>query len=316
MKTIISVLALFALLSVTYASGQQKGSGRIVILPLTSNGVDAVTAETAESILRTEIGKQSSMDIVSGKKTKEALGDTPCTESECAAAAGQTLGAAQVLGCRLSALGEKIIVQYFLVDVPTKKQILIDQATAATAEDLEVLMKRLAKSVVDLEPISKSAEVGQILATETTEPQRRASRKNFGFSFGYLYPQHGYDNGDRSFIVDSRFDYEIEDYAVGMLVGIRKGFAMDLYGAYLLSRQDVCPYFGGGVGFHWISHNTLINFSGAPQDNRRGDGIELSAMTGLRLLHTYNFQMILNLEFIYTMNDYDDRAVVFTIGIL
>jgi len=256
------------------------------------------------------------MDIVSGRKTREAIGDAPCTESECGVTIGQSLSATQVLGCRLSALGEKIIVQYFLVEVSTRKQILIDQATAATPEDLEVLMKRLAKSVIDLEPISRNAEVGQILATETQEPARRATRKNFGFSFGYLYPQSGYDRTDRSFVVDSRFDYEIEDYAVGMVVGIRKGFAMNLYGSYLLSRTDLCPYFGGGFGFHWISHVDPPNYIGTVQRELRSDGFELSANTGIRLLHTYNFQMIFNLEFIYTMNDYDDRAIVFTIGIL
>lgn len=316
MKSLMLVISIATLFILTQAPGQDRGSARIVILPLSGNGIDPVTIETTESILRTEIGKQSSMDIVSGKKTKEALGDTPCSESECAIGVGQTLGATQVLGCRLSALGEKIIVQYFLVDVPARKQILIDQATAAGAEDLDVLMKRLAKSVVDLAPISKSAEVGQILATEATEPQRRATRKNFGFSFGYLYPQHGYDNGDRSFIVDSRFDYEIDDYAVGMLVGIRKGFAMNLYGSYLLSRQDLCPYFGGGLGFHWVSHQSTPTYFNTPTKDLRGDGFELSASTGIRLLHTYSFQMIFNLEFIYTLNDYDDRAVVFTIGIL
>ena len=316
MKTLIFAVALVTLFSFTVAPAQDRSAARIVILPLSANGIDPVTVETAESILSTEISKQSSMDIVSGRKTKEAVGDTPCIESECAVAIGQTVSAAQVLGCRLSALGEKVIVQYFLVDVPTRKQILVDQATAANAEDLEVLMKRLARSVIDLEPITKNAQVGQILATETVEPPRRATRKNFGFSFGYLYPQSGYDRGDRSFVVDSRFDYEINDYAVGMLVGIRKGFAMNLYGSYLLSRTDLCPYVGGGLGFHWISHTDPPNSSGLPAKELRSDGIELSANTGIRVLHTYNFQMIFNLEFIYTMNDYNDRAVVFTIGIL
>ena len=61
------------------------------------------------------------------------------------------------------------------------------------------------------------------------------------------------------------------------------------------------------------SHRGLVD---DPAKELRSDGIELSANTGIRVLHTYNFQMIFNLEFIYTMNDYNDRAVVFTIGIL
>jgi hypothetical protein len=314
MKSLIA--GMLALLLTCGAHAQDRSSSRIVILPLSSNGVDAVTLESAESILRTEIGKLSSMDIVSGRRTREAVGEAPCTESECAVAIGRELGAAQVLGCRLSALGEKIIVQYFLVDAGSGRQILIDQATVSGAEDLDVLMKRLARSVIDTEPIAKNAQVGEILSSETGEPARRATRKNFGFSFGYLYPQNGYDNSDHMFIVDARFDYEIEDYAVGMLVGIRDGFAANLYASALLSREDICPYVGGGFGFHWVGHDDRYD----PVLNRtvseRSDGFELSANAGLRVLHTYNFQMIFNLEYLYTFNGYDDRAIVFTIGIL
>lgn len=316
MKTLLAAVAALLLTSCGAAAQQQNAAARIAVLPLTSNGVDAVTIETAESILRTEIGKLSSMDIVSGRRTAEAAGETPCTEAECAVQIGRKLEATQVLGCRLSALGEKIIVQYFLVDVPSGKQTLIDQATAAGAEDLEVLMKRLARSVVERESIGKNAEVGQILASETAEPARRATRSNFGFSFGYLYPQSGYDRSDRMFIIDSRFDYEIEDYAVGMLVGIRDGFATSLYGSYLASRGDVCPYIGGGLGFHWVDHDDVFNPATLRTESERGDGFEISAIGGIRLLHTYNFQMIFNIEYLYTMNGYDDQAIVFTIGIL
>jgi hypothetical protein len=307
---------LFALLTCAALASGQDRSGRLVILPLSANGVDDVTIETASSLLRTEIGKLSSMDVVSGRRTTEAVGQTPCTEAECALAVGKSLQATQVLGCRLSALGEKIIVQYFLVDVPAGKQVLIDQATATGAEDLDVLMKRIAKSVIEREPVSKGAEVGQILASEAVEPPRRETRKNFGFAFGYLYPQGGYDNGDRSFMVDTRFDYEIEDYAVGMLVGIRKGFAMGLYGSYLTSRTDICPYVGGGLGFHWVDHASIYDPVARRNTEGRGDGFELSANAGVRVLHTYSFQMIFNLELLYTMNDFNDRAIVFTLGIL
>jgi hypothetical protein len=321
--------ALFALLflySLPHAGllAQESSPSRIAILPLSSNGVDSVSIQTSESILRTEIGKLSPMDIVSVKRTREALEGIPCNESECALEIGKKLGASQVLGCQLSALGEKIVVQYFLVDVATGREVLIDQVTAANVEDLEVLMKRVAKSVVERAPIDKNVEVGKILVSESREPLRRASRKNFGISFGYLYPQRGYDNSDRSFVADARFDYELQEYAVGMLFGVRKGFAMNIYGAYLLSKTDLCPYVGAAFGFHWVSHNDWAiyynpyspNIYDVSQKDKRSDGFELTGNAGIRVLHTYNFQLIFNLEYIYTLNDFDDGAIVFTIGIL
>lgn len=297
----------------------QEPVARFVVLPLHGSGIDSVAIQTAESILRTEISKLSSMDLVSARRTLDAAGGTPCAESDCALEIGRKLDATEVLGCRLSALGEKIIVQFFVVSVPEHKEVLVDQATASYVEDLDLVMKRIARSAVDRKPIGKSAEVGNIVASETVEPLRRASRKNFGFSFGYLYPQSGYDGGDRSFTVHAQFDYELENYAVGMLFGVREGWAMNLYGEALLSPTDFCPYVGGAFGFHWITHNDhpQYNLQGnVIRQPGKGDGFEITGNAGLRVLHTYNFQMIFNIEYIYTLNDFDDKAVVFTIGIL
>lgn len=318
MKT-INITIFFAIIgccSFVELQAQEATRSRMAILPLHANGIDSVSLQTAESILRTEIGKLSPMEIVSSRRTVDALDGRVCAESECALEIGRKLEASQVLGCRLSPLGEKIIVQYFLVDLPANREILIDQITALTLEDLEVLMKRVAKSVVNREPIEKNAEVGKILGVETKEPERRASRNNFGFSFGYLYPQKEYDNSDRIFVVDVRFDHELQDYAVGMLLGIRKGFAMNLYGSYLFLREDLCPYVGGALGFHWVSHSNFITGSSSNQKDMRGDGFELTGNAGIRVMHTYDFQLIFNLEYIYTINDYKDQALVFTIGIL
>ncbi len=317
MKTINQLLIIIFLSNVFLTTIiAQTSSSRIAILPFRSNGIDQVSVGTAESILRTEIGKLSSMDIVSQKRVSDALAGSTCSESDCAVGVGKKLDAAQVFGCRLSALGEKIIVQYFLVNVSSGKEELVDQGTALNVEDLDVLMKRVAKSVVDLEPMAKSVEVGNILPVEAEEPLRRSSRNNFGISFGYLYPQNGYDNSDRIFVLDMRFDHEIEDYAIGLNIGTRKGFAATLYGSYLLSREDFCPYIGVATGFHWVSHGSLINIGPNPQQDLRGDGLSLIGHAGIRVFHTYDFQLIFNLEYVYTMNDYDDRAIVFTIGIL
>ena len=51
-------------------------------------------------------------------------------------------------------------------------------------------------------------------------------------------------------------------------------------------------------------------------DNRRGDGFELTLNGGLKLFRTYNFQILINFAYLATFNDYDDRATVFTIGLV
>jgi len=290
---------------------QDNSRSGIAVLPLYSNSIDPVYLETAESILRTEIGKLSQMNVISERRINEVLNGDLCIDSECALVTGKELNAAEVLGCKLSELGEKIIVQYFLVDVIFEKEVLIDQVTSTSIEELETVMKRIARSVVDVEPADKNVEVGNILEKETEEPLRRSSRKNIGLSFGYLYPLNGYDESDRSFVVDLHLDYEMEELAAGLLLGIRNGFAINVYTSYLFTKTDFCPYLGGAFGFHWVVHDDIFS-----DNDKRADGFEFTVNSGVRILHTYNFQIIINLEYNYTINDYEDQSIVFTIGIL
>ncbi len=96
-----------------------------------------------------------------------------------------------MLTCKLVALGEKVIVQYMLINVADKKVVLLDQTTSTTVEDLDAVMKRVAIAVLNQKSFEKTAEVGTITESETIAPRRRSARRFTGFSFGYLYPPGG-----------------------------------------------------------------------------------------------------------------------------
>lgn len=301
---------------------QETADNSLAVLPFQSIGINDNDMLVAHSILRVEINKQSSFSLISEKETAAALAGEICADKDCAVEIGSKLKASAVLGGKLAALGEKIIVQYFLVDVALEKELLIDQLTVTDVEELEVVMKRIAISVSDLKSFKESAEVGAITQAESAEPLRRTSNKNFGLSFGYLYPQNGYDDVEKSFVLDVRFDYEMEEIAVGMLLGVHRGFTSNIYGSYLFSKSDICPYIGGGFGFHWVLHDSYFRYNYGMDNNiyssdkLHGDGFELVLNGGVRLFHTYNFQIIINLEYSFTFNDYDDRALILTIGLL
>jgi hypothetical protein len=322
MKTFRIKAFLFSLVVFFISVNAQDKKSTLLILPFDANGIDSVYVQTAQSILRVEIGKLSSMEIISEDKTNEILTGQACLTTDCAIAIGKKAGAEQVAGCKLAALGEKIIVQYFLVDADAGKPLLLDQISAVSLEDLEPVMKRIASNIVEIKSSEKNAQVGNIVQEETEEPLRRSSRKNIGLSFGYLFPQEGYDDDSKSFTLNLHLDYELQDLAVGLLLGARSGFAMNIYGDYLFTRTDICPYLGGAFGFHWVSHltNTLITTNQttglSSAITKKSDGFELTLNGGFRILHTYNFQILLNLEYIMTFNDFNDKAIVFTIGIL
>ena len=320
MKKITKILLVLSI--IISVKAQDTTSGRIAILPFVSNGIDPVSVQTAELLLRMDLGKVSSMDIISEKKTQSAIGYNECTDDECAKDIGEKLNADEVLLCKLNPLGENIIVQYILIEMSTGKNILAEQATALSLEDLDAVMQRVALSVAKHTPFSANVEVGNVVAQETVEPSSRASRFNFGLGFGYLFPTEGYDNDDKSFTVNLYFDYEIKDVAVGLMLGARDGVAVALYGNYLFSKTDICPYLGAGLGFHWVDHDYSTpydynyNYYPTPNTDYDEDGIELGLGAGFRFLHTYNIQFFINVEYIITFNDFNDKSIVFTIGIL
>ncbi len=249
----IKALLIFLMILTGLISAQERKS--LLILPFDANGIDPVYVQTARSILSVEIGKYNKVDILSEAKTEESLDGSDCFTTDCAVEVGKRAGADQTAGCRLAALGDKIMVQYFLMDVSSGKPVLMDQISAVSVEDLEPVMKRVASNIVEMKSTENNVQVGSIVQEETEEPLRRSSRKNIGLSFGYLFPQDGYGNDKKSFTINLHLDYEMEDLAVGMLFGIRDGFAMNVYGDYLFSKTDICPYLGGAFGFHWITHS-------------------------------------------------------------
>lgn len=290
---------------------------RIVILPFTAVGIDEVSAQSAETILEIELQKRSAFTLISPRFVRSRLPDTYCSDAMCASEVARQFEAGHAIVVTLSRLGEKVLAQYLFIDAVTQKVLISDHTSSTTIEDLEAVMQRIALSILSLKPISQTAEVGSILEKETAEPRVRQGRRQSGFSFGYLYPKSGYDRDDRSFAMDFRTGYEAPDFAAGMLFGLRKGFATHVYLDYLLTRTDICPYIGGSFGFHWVSHDDDdAPENGDHKQDKKGDGFEVGVQAGLRIFRTWNFEVLINAEYLYTFNDYDDQAVIFTVGLL
>lgn len=309
MKTIFTLMA--SLLFFTSQNYSQDNTiQKLVVVPFNSIGIEPAYVQTAESILRMELKRISAYDIISERRTREVMEEDYCNDIECAVEIGNALKADQILLCNLNALGEKIIVQYDLLELSSGQRIVADQTTAINVEDLETVMKRVAVSILTKQSFNKNVEVGSVVGKESVESLRRAARYNFGIGFGYLFPSYGYDDDKRSFTLNAYLDYEVPDFAVGLMAGARNGFAINLYGNYLFTKTDVCPYLGTSLGFHWVAHDDFFF------DDKEGDGIGLGLVGGIRLFHTYTFQLFIQGEYIMTFNDYNDKAFVFTLGIL
>ncbi|MFH1313738.1 MAG: hypothetical protein ABIJ00_11010 [Candidatus Eisenbacteria bacterium] len=281
----------------------------IAVLPLETVGVDVESAETAYMLLLQEITKAGKYDVIPEDLVRNTMGFDACQDPVCALAIGKKLDSQLVAYGSLNRLGSKILVNYSLLNVAEDEVVVADVMTSLTVEDLDTVMKRVASSIVNQKPAEKAVEVGTITAQESMTPASRQALVTSGIAFGYLYPQNGYESRE-IFAMDFVSHYEGKDFNVTALFGVRKGVALNIGMSYLFTRTDLCPYLGGGFGFHWVAHEDVFD------SDKRADGFEALARCGLMGFRTYNFRVMINLDYSFTFNDYDDQALVFTIGIM
>jgi TolB-like protein len=291
---------------------------RLAILPLRGTGVDDATRETVYLLLQSEIARSKMYAVVPETDVLPLLGDRACSEAVCAIEVGTEVGAAKVVFGSLNKLGEKIIFQYGLVDVPSGTTVLTDDLSALRVEDLDQVTKRIATSIVKQIPVHKTVEVGDVTEQESLEPSTRKASSSWGIGFGYLYPQKGYDDDQRIFVFDFRSLYEMRHVAIDALLGIRQGAALNIGVLYLPSRKDFSPYVGAGLGFHAVSHERVHDdpYYGDYQEDETSDGVELLIKGGLLALRTYDFRVVATVEYSIAFNDYDDSGIVVTIGMM
>ena len=305
------VLFAVAFLSLSI-SGSICAQERLAVLPLMGSGVEVSTQETAYLLLVSEIGKLKKYDVIPKTEIEALVGDRGCSEAACAIEIGKQANAQKVVFGSLNKLGEKIILQYNLVDVSAGETLLSDDLSALRVEDLDQVVKRVAASIVQQIPAAKTVEVGLVTEQESQEGKTRKANSSWGIAFGYLYPDNGYDKVNRSFVWDFRSIYEMRHIAVDALLGLRQGFALNVGFVYLPSRKDFSPFVGAGVGFHTVSHDSSFH----DKNVKRGDGFEFLIKGGLLAFRTYDFRVVATIEYSITLNDYDDRAIVLTIGVM
>lgn len=315
MKRVLCAVA-FLSLCISFSICAQE---RLAVLPLTGSGVDVSTQETTHMLLVSEISKLKKYEVISKSEIDALVWDRGCAESACAIEIGKQANAQKVVFGSLNKLGEKIILQFNLVDVSTNETLLSDDLSAMRVEDLDQVVKRVAVSIVQQIPVAKTVEVGLVTEQESQEAKTRKANSSWGIAFGYLYPQKGYDDEDQIFVWDFRSIYEMRHIAVDAVMGFRQGFALNVGILYVPSLKDFSPFVGAGIGFHGVSHKQFHDnpiYYEYGENEKTSDGFELLLKGGLLAFRTYDFRVVATVEYSMTFNDYNDRAIVLTLGIM
>jgi hypothetical protein len=300
---------------------------KIGVLHFKATGVSSVTAQIVTDLLSSElvnygytVSSPDAMDAVVGEVIE-------CYEPVCAAEAGFKAKVEQVVYGSVSKLGEKHIVQASVVNVSTQEIIWSGSLSATTAEDLDMVAQRIAKSIAEGKKTGETVEVGTVTEEEEEEPMRRRVFYTTGIKAGALQPVGGYGESGTMFHLGALFWYETPHLVVEL--GLYSAFsgnlgdvggtateavAPELSILYMLSKQDISPYLGGGVGFGILSLNPETGF-----DPEAAYGIAFNGGGGVVFFRTYDIRVLLDVRYRVNLSQVENfdgphQGVMFSVG--
>ena len=294
---------------------------RVGVAPLAGSGLTMDQARVARSLLITDLQKELPKDLVVELRPEPWMALAPVLDLLAEARPRQI---DRLVLVSADYLGEKLILQLRLLDVGNQENLFTDSMPVAGVEDLDTAMARAAMALARQKSVSEVREVGQVLENENTSGRRRGAIRQTTLSAGYLWPirpdatndstrWYSYDDAARRFSFALSSGIEDRTFDAGWALAWRNGPVFLLYSDWLMRPKDLCPYLGAAMGFHWALHQR--DNSAGDHETQMLDGFHLDARAGLILYRTYDFQLVLQGDYIVTFNDATDRAWMFGLGI-
>ena len=224
------------------------------VFPFRPTNVTDGDAQTATLLFRAEYERASGHAVVPLDAAANALGHASDPATACRA-----LGCQVYVTGELSRLGTRVFVNAEEHDA-SGKTLWAEHATAATPEDLETVLPRVALALVRKQVYAETRTHETVTLREAETPVRLRPDKIVGFRVGLYQPFIGGDNSVPS--VEAAFDMRFErgSYFLGWAAGLAipsasgqgstasmGGPFLEIHGAYYLTDGEIAPYIGGGL---------------------------------------------------------------------
>ncbi len=276
------------------------------VLHLKPVGVSYATTETVASLLASDL---TNLDhtVLNPDAMDAAAGEVlECYQTACAVEAGMQANVDHVIYGSVSTLGEKHIVQVSVVNVATGQVIWAGSLAAKSAEDLDTVVKRLAKSISEGKKVEQTIEVETVTQEEEKEPLRRAVFHTVGFTTGMFAPLTGYDGSELMYHFGGLYWYETPNLVAEIAGhfafpadfentngGIAEASFPEVSLLYMVSKKDISPYFGGGLGFGWL----IVDYEDPNLAEESRYGLTLNAGGGIVFFRTYDIRLMLDARY-------------------
>jgi hypothetical protein len=276
---------------------------KIGLLPFKQVGIESNITEAVHQLMGSELSSYGYTVLLPNEIEEKLARETECYNKECAAEIGNQIGLEKVIFGSLTKIGEKYIISAVVVESQSGNIIFSDKVTSQTAEDLDVCISRLAKSIEYGKEVKETAEIGTITEQEVeTEAKRKKAFFAWGGGFGVILPVIGYNSTQsKPYFLEFKGWYETPRFAVtpnfqtsGCLMGYENlDYSFDIYLLYFFSTKDFSPFVSGGVGVKTIVTGISEDSYGFDAPDY-GTGINLSLGGGLVLFRTYDFRLVLD----------------------
>ncbi len=298
MKKIILIIVVIMLGAPAGAVSAEK----VLLFRFKSSGVDEQLLDAVDQVFGDAL---SDYGVYIPVRAYEMIGNVQCHTPVCAAGYAQDAGYERALIGSLTRFGDKIIANVSLVDAGNSEVVQRAEGSSETVEDLDIVAKRLAKSISTGRSVSESAEVGMITEKETSPDRRRSSFTTKGIRAGFLWAlDNSFGKPDRMPAIDFVVQHDMHDYFLSGKFGIKWGSGSWAFtwlhtkvGRYF-GRGDFSPFISAGLGLESVNTEYEIEDAGfTRQESEKRTGFTVSAGTGFALFRTYDFQFQLDVDY-------------------
>lgn len=270
-------------------SASQAWAATACVFPFRATNVGEGDALTATALFRADYQRESGHAVVPIDAASAALGAQADPAAACRALGGQVY----VTG-ELSRLGTRMFVNVEEHDA-SGKSLWTEHATAATPEDLETVLPRVALALSKKQRYADTRTHESVTLREAEPPTRLRPDKIKGFRAGVVLPYVGGDDTVPS--IEAGFDMRFERgrYFLGWAVGLMLptgneefsdqaqvglGF-LEMHGAYYLSNGEIGPYIGGGLQPRILFVDRAFDPAIGSSDADAGVGLGVLARAGV-----------------------------------
>jgi hypothetical protein len=325
------------------------GQDRVAVFEFEGVGIDRGSIEAATHIFRNELNATGKFSVIpradmEAMLAEKGIVDLACSGVTCAAEYGLIVGADKAVIGSLTRLGEKVTAEVSLVSVVRKEVEFGDRFSAASLDDLDNALKKLAQAVAERKKIESEVTRFAISEAETREAPRKRSFITAGAAFGPGFPL-----GDSYLKVNVLYNilavvrYEADRYVVETSFGTVTGsggekdtldngdpydggkvitdkkkvviLPWDIGLRYIFNREsDFTPFVGGGIGLHAIVSQDVEGVT----YTTGAAAFAFHVAGGLYMFQSYDFRLALEARYtgLYTDAFSDSYKMSHQIGFL